>query len=144
MRDQYTILKLESRKLKYYGLMIACMFYVKVMNCKYLTFPSHSPMEILIFLDFLFDFLLLKKVDFFYIFHFFIVCLLICLFLSKTCLQITEWTIRFRNKFLFLTWSNLMKKLHLWISVLVKGNIESRFWAETLLNLVDERQEFEK
>lgn len=144
MRDQYTILKLESRKLKHYGLMIACMFYVKVMNCKYLTFPSHSPMEILIFLDFLFDFLLLKKVDFFYIFHFFIVCLLICLFLSKTCLQITEWTIRFRNKFLFLTWSNLMKKLHLWISVLVKGNIESRFWAETLLNLVDERQEFEK
>ena len=37
-----------------------------------------------------------------------------------------------------------MKKLHVWISVLVKGNIESRFWADTLLNLVDERQEFEK
>ena len=72
MRDQYTILKLESRKLKYYGLMIACMFYVKVINCKYLTFPSHSPMEILIF----FKSRLLLYISFFY-------CLFAYLFISK-------------------------------------------------------------
>ena len=65
---------LESRKLNYYGLMITCKFQVKVMNSKYLTFSSHSPMKIAIFF----------KSRLLFIFHF-------LLFVSKQKLPSNNW-----------------------------------------------------